>query len=594
MRSADDIRRLFRNAGLGIDPDTDERVFEDVLRARHEVTEDLPALPESIWRVIMKSPITKLAVAAVALIACGIGLSLWRTTGSGIALADVLARIEKVRGLRHKLYYKRTNYNPALNKSYDIEMRVTQLVSQEYGTKKIIERPDPNGAWSKSEELYLLPQKRTGIQIVPGQKTYSRTEVDDTIVQSMREQYNTDPHTFLKEITEHKYKYQSLGIETIDGNKVEVFQTTDPNYHVPRGFKNPQVDVKIWVDVKTRLPIRYESLYSWDFEGHRLSQRLVEYGFQWDVALDASEFEPPPIPEGYTSLTVKYPAHITEETAIQGLKLLVELLGRYPERFWDAPLDLEGTRSELKWMRLAFEKSETPAAQRLKEEIKGLTDEEIGNKLVDFLMPIRGLGRFYNTRMDRAYYGKTVAPKEADKVLMRWKVSDNEYRVIFGDLHAETVSSERLAEFEAALPKKPTEETAIRGLKLLVDLLGKYPDPNMDITDFAVLRSALEKSETAAALRLREQIKGLTDEEMANKLVDFLTPIRGAGRFYALLIRDKKEPAYYGQTVTPKDADKVLMRWKLSENEYRVIFGDLHAGTVSPEKLAELEKALPK
>ena len=39
---------------------------------------------------------------------------------------------------------------------------------------------------------------------------------------------------------------------------------------------------------------------------------------------------------------------------------------------------------------------------------------------------------------------------------------------------------------------------------------------------------------------------------------------------------------------------KVLLRWKVSENEYRVIFGDLHAETVSPEKLAELEKALPK
>jgi hypothetical protein len=36
------------------------------------------------------------------------------------------------------------------------------------------------------------------------------------------------------------------------------------------------------------------------------------------------------------------------------------------------------------------------------------------------------------------------------------------------------------------------------------------------------------------------------------------------------------------------------MRWKVSDKEYRVIFGDLHAETVTPEKLAELEKALPK
>jgi len=76
--------------------------------------------------------------------------------------------------------------------------------------------------------------------------------------------------------------------------------------------------------------------------------------------------------------------------------------------------------------------------------------------------------------------------------------------------------------------------------------------------------------------------------------VDFLMPIRGLGRFYRWLQFDKKDPAYYGKTVTPKDADKVLMRWKVSDKEYRVIFGDLHAQTVTAEKLAELEKALPK
>ena len=58
------------------------------------------------------------------------------------------------------------------------------------------------------------------------------------------------------------------------------------------------------------------------------------HDFQWDVPVDAAEFEPV-IPDDYTSLVVKYPAHITEETAIQGLKLLVELLGKYPENITD-------------------------------------------------------------------------------------------------------------------------------------------------------------------------------------------------------------------------------------------------------------------
>ena len=67
-------------------------------------------------------------------------------------------------------------------------------------------------------------------------------------------------------------------------------------------------------------------------------------------------------------------------------------------------------------------------------------------------------------------------------------------------------------------------------------------------------------------------------------------PTRGLSNFVYRLDWEKKDLAYYGLTVTPKDADKILMRWKISDNEYRIIYGDLHAETVSSDKLAELEK----
>ncbi|MBN2182995.1 MAG: hypothetical protein JW715_13880, partial [Sedimentisphaerales bacterium] len=185
--------------------------------------------------------------------------------------------------------------------------------------------------------------------------------------------------------------------------------------------------------------------------GDKMSTHYVMYDFQWDVPVDAAEFEPV-IPDDYTGLVIKYPAHITEETNIQGLKVWVELLGKYPD-----PEIITNNDDVATTVLRLVEKSETPAALRLKEEIKGLMDDEISNKLVDFLMPIRGLSRFYRwlqfDKKEPAYYGQTVTPKDADKVLMRWKVSDNEYRVIYGDLHAETVTPEKLAELEANLPK---------------------------------------------------------------------------------------------------------------------------------------------
>ena len=36
--------------------------------------------------------------------------------------------------------------------------------------------------------------------------------------------------------------------------------------------------------------------------------------------------------------------------------------------------------------------------------------------------------------------------------------------------------------------------------------------------------------------------------------------------------------------------DKVLLRWKLDDGQYRIIFGDLSIRNVTPEELAEFEK----
>jgi len=439
VRPAENINELIKKLQLKASADLDRRVHEDISRALTEPKKTKPAPPEpNIWRIIMKSPITKLATAAVVIIACVIGLSLWRTTGSGIVLADVLARIEQVKAYRYQFFIG-TGEDP--NKPYSLERRGTMLISQEYGRKTTGEQLDPNGGWSTVSENYRSPDNKTAIVIWPKQKKYRRIEFDDYTAENMWK--GNDPLTFLKKIK--ACKYESMGRATIDGIEVEGFQTTDPNVSIIEysGENKVEVDVKMWVDVKTRLPVRFDGMG----DKRKSTRHFVMHDFQWDVSVDAADFKPV-IPDDYTGTVVKFPAQINEETAIQGLKIWVELLGKYPEII--TPFNVTVLRS-------ALEKSETPAAMRLKEEIKGLTDDEIGNKLVDFLMPLRGLARFCSkvniAKKDRVYYGKTVTPKDADRVLLRWKVLDNEYRVIYGDLHAETVTPEKLAELEAALPK---------------------------------------------------------------------------------------------------------------------------------------------
>jgi len=461
MKSADEIKRLFNSAAVQTNATPDDAVFETLKTAYTRTVEHKSAQRElSMWRFVMKNPSVKLAIAAVIVIACLIGLSLWRTTGSGIALADVLARVERVKACSFKrsLHFwseKVTGKDP--NKPY---IRGTFLISQEYGWKAKIERLDPNGGESTFSEYCLVPQKKTTIAISHKEKKYTRKEQDDGFFERIQKANIdiTDPHTFLKQML--KTKYESLGRSTMDGIAVEGFRTTDPNSLVGTSSSNSgqskRLDQKLWVDVKTRLPVRCDATWV-DFdqmENKKKYERHVLYDFQWDVPVAGAEFEPV-IPDHYASWVVKFPPHITEENAIQGLKVLVELLGKYPENIYHiVPENINDDAPTV--LRLA-EKSETPAALRLKEEIKGLTDDEINNKLVDFLMPIRGLGRFYRwlqfDKKDPAYYGKTVTPKDADKVLVRWKVSENEYRVIFGDLHTQTVTAEALAGLEKDLPK---------------------------------------------------------------------------------------------------------------------------------------------
>jgi len=278
-------------------------------------------------------------------------------------------------------------------------------------------------------------------------KQYMRMELDDTLINKARQQ-NYDPGAMLQQIL--GCKYNSLGRSTIDGVEVEGFQTTDPNYLAGMGG---QVDVKIWVDVRTQLPVRSDM----DMQIGEMQIHGVVHSFQWDCPVNDDTFKPV-IPADYTALSggpMKMPP-MNEEGAIAGLKMFADLFGRYPEK-----LDLVSLMSKM-GKNLMSEKdtlkdSDNPAAKQIFEGSKDLSQEEMTKKVMDIMMPIQSAGLFYmmltQERKDPAYYGNVITPKDADKVLLRWKLSDNQYRVIFGSLHAETVDAATLAELEKNPPK---------------------------------------------------------------------------------------------------------------------------------------------
>jgi len=62
--------------------------------------------------------------------------------------------------------------------------------------------------------------------------------------------------------------------------------------------------------------------------------------------------------------------------------------------------------------------------------------------------------------------------------------------------------------------------------------------------------------------------------------------------YYEDLLKQGKAVVYYGNRIKAVDNNAVLMYWKLSDNEYKVILGDLSTSTVNADELVELQSRM--
>jgi len=444
MRPAENIGKLIKKLHTAASAELDKKVYSEISKALAEDKKSAAVGP-SVWRIIMKSKLTKLAAPAVVIVAVLIGVN--RFGGSidvaSVALGNVLERIEQSQAFTYRMKMTMTGVMMPGTPSGKRVMDGTVVISNSYGMKMEMTMTDANtGREEMTQQMYVLPDQKVMFMVMPEQKKYTRMEFDDDLLARMKKQ-NNDPREMVKQIM--NCRYTELGRSVIDGVEVEGFRTTDTSFS---GGAIEDVNVTLWVDVEQWLPVRTEM----DFKmNEQMEMSGVVYDYQWNVQVGASEFEPV-IPEDYTAFPtdgMKMPS-ITEEAAVEGLKFFAEIVGQYPKK-----LNLINLMQEFS----AIKDSEHPteAALKLREEMKQMQKEENIEKAVDMMRPVQSLGMFYMTllqdRKDPAYYGDSVLPGDADRVLMRWKISDDQYRVIFGDLTAETVSAQQLAELE----KQPGE-----------------------------------------------------------------------------------------------------------------------------------------
>jgi hypothetical protein len=91
-------------------------------------------------------------------------------------------------------------------------------------------------------------------------------------------------------------------------------------------------------------------------------------------------------------------------------------------------------------------------------------------------------------------------------------------------------------------------------------------------------------------IKRKMETVGLDQIKLQESLMqDFLVPVQSLAMFHTTLLQDEKDPVYYGDQVMPEDTDAVLMRWKLDNGKYKVIFCDLSTVEMDYEDLIKIE-----
>ena len=288
MRSTENIKKLVKNLDLDIDTnaETDQTILNRLLEAQQETkrTGTASAVP-NIGRTIMRSPITKLAAAAAAIIVVALGLLEFVGDGgtSGIVLADVDRKVQASRGVifrskdfyddRHDYTMKYLSSTYSRLDSYKGD-QIIQTIYDDYNTRTVI-------------LVDHLPSHKSYVKM-----TFERMQQSDFL---------TDPKSMVQRFL--SCEHRELGQKTVGGVLCEGIETTDPAFYTS-GPDRPTESLvaRIWISVETGYPVQFE------IEIVRKNGEIRIGGiadqFQWDVELDEKMFEPN-IPADYIDISPK-------------------------------------------------------------------------------------------------------------------------------------------------------------------------------------------------------------------------------------------------------------------------------------------------
>ncbi len=270
MKTPKKIKQLFKDSNVTVSSDFNDKVLFD---AGNKLTRTEATPSVSIWRTIMKSPITKLTVAACVIIAIIIGFS--NFGGSGIAFADVLQKIQ--------------------GSSYTFDLRIIDKESSNTTKVSVLEpgkvRMDGDSQMQissildvyKGKSLILFHQQKAAMFFNADSLSPALTSETGFIGLFLRPVQNL---WNLKDGTE-----KEVGEKEIEGRKAKGFKVFQEDNFC-------KYEITIWADAKTSEPILVEVIMSAPDNTEQTVTFLMD-NFKLNAKPDESLFSTE-VPAGYT------------------------------------------------------------------------------------------------------------------------------------------------------------------------------------------------------------------------------------------------------------------------------------------------------
>ncbi|MHC4751554.1 MAG: hypothetical protein ACYTFW_16990, partial [Planctomycetota bacterium] len=169
MKYADDIRRYFQKSTLSTNREKHEAIFEKIQRAHEKTEATAPVFSGlNLGSKIMKSSITKVAAAAIIIIAALIGI--YRITAPSIAWADVAEKLDKIHSYIYRQRESKTS-GPQKEGFEFIGQDTEQII---YNSANYGRRTDSYKGGQLIFSIYALPQEKALINILHYSKEYIR------------------------------------------------------------------------------------------------------------------------------------------------------------------------------------------------------------------------------------------------------------------------------------------------------------------------------------------------------------------------------------------------------------------------------------